>query len=279
MSFNLFFIARSVLLILLAITPRVSLAWGPVGHRIVAGIARNHLSSAARSRIRVLLGDDDLAAISVWADNIKAERPETLGWHFVDIPMNSDGFSQARDCYHPDERRPETKQDHHNCVVDRILLFKQVLADKSATRAERIDALKFLVHFVGDIHQPMHALAEARGGTEIRVIEFGATECGKRPCNLHFAWDIGLIEHSDRSERQYSYDLENLITRRHLSSAAHGSPEDWANESFRLAKKIWINDGSSLDENYYRANIGILGNQLALAGLRLAALLSETLGR
>jgi S1/P1 Nuclease len=278
MSFDLFVLARSPLLILLAITSPVSLAWGPAGHRIVAGIARNHLSSAARSRVRVLLGNDDLAAISVWADDIKSDRPETFGWHFVDIPMNSSGFSESRDCYQPNERRPQTMQDHHNCVVDRILLFKQVLAKQSTTQQAQIEALKFLVHFVADIHQPMHAIAEARGGNDIHITEFGPSQCGTRPCNLHFAWDMGLIEHSHRSERQYAYDLESLITRRNLSSAAHSSPQDWANESFQLAKRVWINDGGSVDETYYKASIGILDKQLALAGLRLAAMLTDTLG-
>jgi S1/P1 Nuclease len=277
MRSKFFFVARSVL-ILLALHSFPALAWGQAGHRIIADVAREHLSPVARSRIRQLLGNDDLAAVSVWADTVKTERPETFGWHFVDIPMNSGGFSQARDCHQPDQRHPESKQDHHNCVVDRILLFEQVLADKSATPTERLEALKFLVHFVGDIHQPMHAIAEARGGNEIRIVEFGAAECGNRPCNLHFAWDIGLIEHSHRSERQYSSDLEDLIVRRQLSFDAQGSAEHWANASFQLAKKVWVNDGGSIDENYYRANIRILDNQLALAGIRLAALLNETLG-
>ena len=256
-----------------------SFAWGPEGHEIVADIARSHLTEHARDRIRELLGNDDLAAVSVWADDIKAERPETFGWHFVDIPMSAQGFSGPRDCYRPDERHPATKEDHHNCVVDRISLFARVLADKNAPRPDRIEALKFVVHFVGDIHQPLHATGEARGGNEIHVVEFGQTQCGKYVCNLHFAWDIGLIEHAGRREADYVNYLEKWITRQRLQQKAGGTPETWANESFILAKQVWLNDGGTIDEAYYRNKIGTLDQRLALAGLRLARLLNEALGK
>lgn len=256
-----------------------SLAWGPEGHRVVGDIARARLTPAARLHVKELLGNDDLAAVSVWADDIKGERPETYGWHFVDIPMNAGGFSEARDCYRPDEKHAYTLQDHHNCVVDRITMIKQILADKSAPRQDRIEALKFLVHFVGDVHQPMHAMGEARGGNDIHVIEFGSSQCGKYACNLHFAWDMGLIEHTGLSEAQYTSKLDRLITIRKLTNQTHGTPEEWANESFHLAKKVWVNDGSAVDEAYYNNDIGIVDQRLALAGIRLASLLNQALGK
>jgi len=254
-------------------------AWGPEGHRIIADVARTHLTSSARLQVRELLGDDDLAAIANWADEIKSARPETAGWHFVDIPRYTSGFSEERDCYRPAPRHLLSDQDHHNCIVDRIELFQRVLADKSVSREKRIDALKFLVHFVGDIHQPLHAIAEARGGNEIQVIEFGATECGGRPCNLHFVWDVGLIEHSARSEKEYAASLERMISSENLWHQTGGTPEIWANESFQLAKKFWLNNDGAVDDPYYCTNINIVSHRLALAALRLAKLLSETLGR
>jgi S1/P1 Nuclease len=272
------FISISTFLVLLPILPSSSFAWGPAGHRIIATIAEHHLNQETRLRIRELLGSDEFGAISVWADDIKGERPETFGWHFVDIPVNSSGFSEARDCYHPDTRHPETIPDHHNCVVDRILLFKHVLTDKAASQPARVEALKFLVHFVGDLHQPMHAIAEGRGGNDIRITEFGASECGRRPCNLHFAWDIGLIEHAHRREVDYGAHLEALIAQHAIGPPLRGSPADWANESFVLARKVWINQGGSVDESYYKSNIDVLDGQLARAGLRLANLLNEALG-
>jgi len=242
-------------------------------------MARSHLNPAAKREIRNLLGDDDLAAVANWADEIKSERPETAGWHFVDIPRDASSFSEERDCYRPAPRHFLSDQDHHNCVVDRIDLFQRVLADTSASRGKRIEALKFLVHFVGDIHQPLHAIGEARGGNEIHVIEFGSTECAGRPCNLHFVWDIGLIEHSARRETTYAASLEKIIASENLSRQAGGTPEIWANESVQLAKKVWLNNGGAVDDTYYRTNINIVSHRFALAGLRLAKLLNETVGR
>ncbi len=269
--------AAFFLCLLRASTP--SFAWGPEGHKIVADIARSHLSERAGHGISALLGNDDLAAISVWADDIKAERRETAGWHFVDIPVSSSGFSEPRDCYRPDARHATTKEDHHNCVVDRISLFTHVLADKNAPRPDRIEALKFVVHFVGDVHQPLHAIGEARGGNEIHVLEFGQTQCGKYACNLHLAWDIGLIEHAGRREADYVSYLEKWAVRRHLQDRAGGSPENWANESFALAKQVWLKDGSQVGETYFRTNIEVVNERLALAGLRLARLLNNAFAK
>jgi hypothetical protein len=249
---------------------------GPEGHRVIADVAANHLNTAARRQIRDLLGNDDLASISTWADEIKNDRRETYSWHFVDIPWNANAFSGTRDCSHPYALLAQI-QDRHDCVVDKILEFQRVLSDHNASRSERNEALKFLVHFVADLHQPMHAVGEARGGNDIHVSEFGRTECGGRPCNLHFLWDIGLIEHARRSELEYAAHIESSILQANLQNRASGTPEDWANESFKLAHQVWLNNGDSVDEHYYRQNIGILDERLALAGLRLAKLLNRAL--
>jgi hypothetical protein len=256
-----------------------SFGWGPEGHRIVADLARERLTPTARLHAKELLGNDDLASIAVWADEVKHDRPETYAWHFVDIPNDASGFSESRDCYRPDEKHAYTLQDHHNCVVDRISIFERVLADRNAARQRRIEALEFLVHFVGDVHQPMHAIGEARGGNDIHVTEFGSSQCGKYPCNLHFAWDIGLIEHTGLSERRYVARLDELIASRKLTVQADGTPEQWANESFVLAKKAWLNDGGAVDETYYENEIGVVNRRLALAGLRLAVLINQALGK
>jgi hypothetical protein len=191
--------------------------------------------------------------------------------------MNSSGFLEPRDCYRPDERHAPANADRHNCVVDRIEMFAEVLADKNASRDRRVEALKFLVHLVADVHQPLHAIGEARGGNDLHVSEFGSSQCGRYPCNLHFVWDIALIHHSGRSEAQYVGFLEKLISFRNLPRQAGGSPEDWANESFHLKNQIWLNEGGLVDEEYYRNNIRIVDERLALAGLRWAALLNRTL--
>jgi len=269
----------AAVLVLLTLSAPRSFAWGPKGHRIVADIARLHLTETTQRHIRELLGNDDLAAISTWADEVRTERPETFGWHFVDIPMNATGFSEERDCYRPDEKHPQSRDDHHNCVVDRIRMFQQVLWHYNESQGTRLEALKFLVHFAADINQPLHAIAEARGGNDIHITEFGSTHCGSGSCNLHSAWDTGLIEHTGLSEQQYVADLEKLISRRHLPEGGDGSPEIWANQSFHLAQKVWLKDGGTVDEAYFQKNIETLNEQLALAGLRLANMLNQVLGK
>jgi hypothetical protein len=269
----------AAIFVFLSLISARALAWGPEGHRIVADIAETQLSPIARREVKKLLGNDDLAAIAVWADEIRGERPETYGWHFVDIPMDASGFSEQRDCFRPDEKHPDTLQDHHNCVVDRINIFQRVLADNSAPRQDRIEALKFLVHFVGDVHQPMHAIGEARGGNDVHVSEFGSTQCGRSPCNLHLAWDTGLIKHAGISEERYVARLNELIASRKLTVQAAGTPAEWVNESFLLAKKIWLNEGGAVDETYFENDIGIVNRRLALAGIRLAREINEALGR
>lgn len=268
----------AIFLVILCL-PIPSFAWGPEGHEIVADIARVRLNQAARRHVRELLGSDDLASISTWADDVRPLRLETYGWHFVDIPWNSQGFSQPRDCFHFDEQHREANQDHHNCVVDRIEIFERVLGDRNASNADRVEALKFLVHFVGDVHQPLHAVEEARGGNGIHVKEFGSSHCGTRPCNLHLLWDVGLIEHTRRNEAAYDAYLERFIAQRNLQKRAGGTPEDWANESFHLAHQVWLSEGDRVDEAYYNNNIEVVNERLALAGLRLATLLNQALGR
>ena len=130
----------AAVLVLLTVTGPRSFAWGPEGHRVIADIAGSHLSPAAKLQVRKLLGDDDLAAVANWADEIKAERPETAGWHFVDIPRDASGFSEERDCYRPDPQHLPTEQDHDNCVVERIDLFQRVLADKMHQKFQCLDS-------------------------------------------------------------------------------------------------------------------------------------------
>ena len=106
-----------------------------------------------------------------------------------------------------------------------------------------------------------------------RTESVGSAQCGNRPCNFHYVWDIALLEHTGRSEQDYVAYLEQQIATNRWK--ASGTPEDWANESLKLAKQVWLPEGGSVDEAYYKANIGVVDQQLALAGLRLAALLND----
>jgi hypothetical protein len=249
--------------LLLLPQPR-ALAWGSRGHRIIADIAWDHINEAPRARLRPFLGDNDLASISTWADDIRSGRPETGPWHYVDIPSDSVGY-QPQDC--PD----------NNCAVARIDQFARILGDPGQPFAARSEALKFLVHFVGDLSQPFHAMADARGGNDIPVSAFGSAQCGDYKCNLHSVWDSELITHTGLREHRYARTLEAMIAADHLQ-AGSADPVAWANESLQLAKQAWVQPQAEIDEAYYLRERPVVDRQLALGGLRLARLLNEELG-
>jgi hypothetical protein len=123
----------------------------------------------------------------------------------------------------------------------------------------------------------MHAIGDARGGNAVPDVEFGNAICGIRPCELHGTWDSGLIRHTRLTEQQYVHRLEATITADQLQ--AFGDPAQWANESFHDAQAAWVDPDTDIDENYFRRELPILNERLALAGLRLAALLNDDLGR
>jgi TonB family protein len=262
--------------LLVWLIPTILLGWGRDGHAIIAAVAEAHLTEGARLGIIALLNDQSLASIASWADEVRPQRDETYNWHFVDIPTSA-AFDEQRDCYRPNDSHAGAQTDHHNCVVDRIGMFKQILMNPSASDTDRVEALKFIVHFVADVHQPFHAIGDAKGGNGIRISEFGSSQCGERPCNLHAAWDTGLIAHTNPSQQEYVQHLEKLISQQHLT--AGGQPEDWANDSHKYAEAAWLNDGEQVDENYYKSQIKVVDTRLALAGLRLAALLNDAFGQ
>ena len=268
----------AVLLLAAFVSTQLS-AWGPKGHAIVADLAQSRLTPTARANLQLLLGNDSLASISTWADQVRKERDESFGWHFVDIPKDAAGFSQPRDCFRPQDKHKDALTDHHNCVVDRIELSQKVLGDSSASRESRLEALKWIVHFVADLHQPLHAVEEARGGNDIKLPAFGSPKCGDYDCNLHWVWDSLLLEHTGLSQEDYVRRMNELIAEKRLEKQAGGTAVDWANESHVQARRLVDPRPAAVDEAYYQANIALVNEKLALAGVRLAALLNETLGK
>jgi hypothetical protein len=266
------------LILLIALMPLNVLGWGIKGHAIVADIAYSRLTSQTKKNIRAILGDDHLAAIASWPDQIKKQRDESYDWHFVDIPKDAPGFDDARDCFRPQDKHKDAQTDHQNCAVDRIEFFKKVLADENATQLQRVEAIKWIVHFVADLHQPLHAIDEARGGNDIKLPVFGSPQCGDYPCNLHWTWDNMLLEHTGRTEPEYVHYLQKLIQSEHLDQRPIGTPIDWANESHVFARDIMNASPVAVDEAYYQANIHLVDERLALAGLRLASVLNSALG-
>jgi hypothetical protein len=255
--------------------------WGPQGHRLVAIVAANHLTPAARRQVTSLLGDESLADVAVWADSYLEGNNQTSYWHYVNIPADARRYDRDRDC----PRQPGVAAGGRldvwrDCVVDRIRYNEERLANRSLDRADRAVALKFLVHLIGDLHQPFHALGVERGGNGIPVAVFGSPECrygdGTRyACNLHGLWDTALVARRELSDRAYAAELERQIIARKW--AASGSAAEWAMESHALAKAALLPARGDADEAYYRKHIAAVDQRLALGGLRLAAVLNRSL--
>jgi nuclease S1 len=246
-------------------------AWGAQGHRLVALVAANRLAPTARENVRWLLGDETLADVSSWADQYLEGNTQTALWHYLNIPPEATGYDRDRDCpLQPGVTAGSRNDTWRDCAVDRILYSRARLADASLDRADRAIALKFLVHFVGDLHQPFHALGVERGGNGIPVSAFGASY------NLHSIWDSALIAHRGLDDPHYVAAIEDEIRQNRWDRVPTGVPAEWAVESFWLAKAALLPPQANVDEAYYRAQVPVIDKRLALAGLRLAALLNAS---
>jgi len=270
-----------VLLLLLASVASTRVhAWGGQGHRLVALIAAERLTPAARRNVTWLLGPQSLADVSSWADRYRDANYQTFYWHFLNIPPEATSYDRDRDCPRQPGVAVGARGDTwRDCAVDRILYNKARLADTTLDRADRAIALKFLVHFVGDLHQPFHALGVGHGGNDIPVFVFGSETCGTYPCNLHSAWDGSLIAHRNLDEAHYLSALQKLIGQNSWQARAAGVPAEWAMQSHDLGNAALLPPHGRVDEAYYRAQIPIVDQRLALGGLRLAALLNEVLSK
>jgi hypothetical protein len=256
--------------VLFALAPLDEAAsWGASGHSVVAEIAQRRLHPEALRRIKKLLGGEvSLASIASWPDHLTLLRPNTVNWHFVNIPYDATGYVPARDC-------GETPKG--DCVINAIARFRAVLADKWAPKRKRAEALKFLVHFVGDIHQPLHSAdRNDAGGNQVAVTFFG------NPMSLHAVWDYGIIDKHTFDWGEYVRELEqNWIAGKDIAALQRGTPADWAMEAHKIAIDVVyvLPEDLKLDDSYYRRALPAVDRQLALAGLRLARVLNEAFGR
>ena len=257
--------------------------WSGQGHRLVGLIAAERLTPIAKQNVAWLLDGQSLAEVASWADSIRNDQQQTYGWHFLNIPPEAPGYDRDRDCPKAAGVEPGSRSDRwRDCAVDRILFWEQRLADVTLDRADRATALKFIVHFIGDLHQPFHTLGVGRGGNDVHVRVFGEANCAEDgqkpfPCNLHAVWDSRLIGRRDLDDRAYVAQLQKLIVDKRLGAPPPGAPAQWAEQSFRLAKDALVRPDTNIDEGYYRRHIAVIDERLALAGVRLGAVLNRVL--
>jgi hypothetical protein len=243
-----------------------AMAWGTEGHHIVAYVAAQHLTPHALQGVESIFGPDgmtEMIQVSTWADEIRLLRPETGPLHFVNIPIRSNGLMFDRDC--PDRM----------CVIAAIEDGAQRVANKSLLPEVRAEALKYLIHFVGDITQPLHcADNHDHGGNAVSV-----TAKGQRT-SLHAFWDNNAVRGIARNEREAAELVNGMADPRY----AAGSPAEWAEESWQIAHDFAYSavQGSGaayapiiLSEDYQTQAAQIAAVQLARGGIRLAAILNR----
>jgi hypothetical protein len=246
-------------------------AWSTPGHRVVAAVAEERLSPPARALVREILGSTPMSDPDVagWAD---AQRdPATKPWHYVNIPLSAPGYDAARDCPRGD------------CVVAAIARAERRLR-AGASAVERADALRWLLHLVADVHQPLHAGDRGdRGGNDLLTRR--ARGRGQ-PGNLHHVWDFDVVGPvlQGRDAAAVGRDLARSTPERDASEWARElDPAAWATESHRVARGVYEEleafprDGAIavLPRHYARGERARVEAQLRKAGVRLAALLDR----
>ena len=271
-------------------------SWWETGHRTVARIAAAHLTPAARTRIaRIFDVPDDpqavadaLASASTWADETKAET-NTGEWHYIDLTLQDHRSDIPKRC-----------QDD-NCAPVRIHLFAAQLSSRVVNRSySDLDALRYVVHFVGDIHQPLHAISDADLGGNCEQLH-PAIDTAK---NLHALWDGAIVNEINPDDRSLAADLDeeiNAFSSFHRHGFSRGDEDDWVWESHELAKRVIYRrfyiplepvefphsckDAPAaitgfvpqVNSDYVNSMKPIVRIQLIKAGLRLARLLNESL--
>lgn len=241
--------------------------WGPEGHSLIARIAEAQFTADTRARVAEILGPGTaMASIASWADEVRRSRPQTANWHFIDIPISRPHLDMARDCPHGD------------CVIAEIETLERSLRNPALPAGERREDLMFLVHFVGDMHQPLHCSDNGdKGGNDVRVEFAGHTT------NLHSLWDGGLLGHIGTEEQLLP--ALSAASARNARKWSKGTVEQWAEEAHKAARKTVYgrlpqpsgDAPRAISAAYERAAGPLIELQIEKAGARLARVLNETL--
>lgn len=268
-----------LVLLLVSALPAPAHAWSRQGHQLVGELAERDLTPAARTEVRRLLAGEpepSLAGVSTWADEIRADARQgghSLGerstrWHYVNFKRRLGcDYVPAREC------------PGGQCVIAAINAQRAILVDRQRPLAERREALKFLVHFVGDVHQPMHAgYADDRGGNDYQVNYRGKGSPGGEGTQLHGVWDYWLVKSADRDNADYVRRLLQSPAPADGASGADNPAAEWALESCRMTRADGVYPKKRrVGDDYLDRHRPIAEQRLRQAGARLAALINAAL--
>lgn len=234
-------------------------AWGPIGHRVTGAIADRNLSGVARANVQLLLGEEDLAEAATWPDDMKSDpadfwQKQASPWHYVTV---REGYA-----YMSADAPPEGD------AMTGFARFTATLRNPAASMDDKRLALRFVVHIIGDLHQPLHAGGgNDRGGNDLKVTWFG------RATNLHSVWDSAMIEQRSLSYSELADWLSRAITPQEIIAWNGRDPGTWIRESIALRKTIYPTD-TNLSWDYAYQHRRELDDRLKRGGIRIAAYLN-----
>ena len=288
--------ARAALAALVLAAPAVAQAWGNEGHRIVALIAEHHLDPQVRQRVFALLAADpgpltahDIDSEATWADRLRdsdrngarVHYERTRHWHFVDVEIAAPDLDLA--CFrHPPLPAgiPASLGPAADCVVDKIDHFAAELRSAATPDGERLQALQFLLHFVGDVHQPLHASDAADAGGNGKRVRGRTRPAG----SLHHYWDTEFVVALGTDAQAIAARLIGRITPQAVQDWSGGGPADWALESFAVGRDtaygrlpVPKSGVYMLSASYELRAKKAVELQLEKAGVRLASVLNRAL--
>lgn len=239
-------------------------AFGVTGHRVIAEIAENNLTGKAKREIRKIIGNQSLAYYSNWSDFVKSNPDYKFAdsWHYLNIP---EGISRIQF----DEVLKNSTNE--NLYKRTLLLCEQLKNRKNLTQKEKEEALYYLIHLMGDAHQPLHLGREKDlGGNQIEVKWFRNTT------NLHSVWDTKIVDFQKYSFTEFAAVLD-IHSKKENKMWTLGTFEDWLFDSYQKSEYIYSTAkvGDSLSYKYDFNNVELLEHQLLKGGLRLAKMLNE----
>ncbi len=269
-----------------------ALAWGDLGHEVVAMIAYHHLTPAARKEVDRLLASDsdnltgrDIASRATWADKYRNSHRETAAWHFVDLEIDKPDLAAACSGFPASPPHAASQGPAQDCVLDKIGEFAAELRDPATPVPERLLALKFVLHFVGDLHQPLHAADHNDKGGNCTAL---SPSPDGDVTNLHAFWDVTTVKALGHSPGDIANALDAKITPVQVKAWSAGDPGAWALEAFAIAKRDAYNlptrptcaeaGAVALSPSYQATAEADAAQQLSIAGVRLAYVLNEALG-
>jgi hypothetical protein len=240
-------------------------AWGQTGHRVTGAIAEHYLSGVARANVRLLLGTETLAQAATWPDDMRSDPAEywqktANPFHFVTVPAGST---------HAVAGAPPEGD-----AVTALAGFARTLGDPAASAEDRRRALRFTIHIIGDLHQPLHAGRPGdRGGNEVKVSWFGEQS------NLHSVWDSKMIDSRQLSHSELAGWLASSIAPEQVIAWSNPDPQAWIAESVALRETVYpAGAAPKLSYAYAYQHGAALDGRLSRAGVRIAAYLNRIFG-